>query len=583
MVPHKEIPMKIQNKILTGIILASTLLVVGCSDDGSTSVVTGYTPPDYSSLLDQLNSDSPEVATIKEKYGECDSKKDGLVVRDVNANRYKAVCKDSSWQIVDEYSFDEDIAWYYYGSCTDKEEGEIRLPIYNNSYLEKSHICKNHSWKEIQKSTLPTCDKDHLGQVVYLGSNNAVICDEKKKWRDASIIEASWLYPNPSIDKVAGLCYKERNGERIRLDADEISSELYYKCADNVWKPSNAAEYIYGECKGAYLDSIVQISLLDKYICQDTGWHRFNLIEMGLGICTAEKQNEMGSSPYVIGFNTNVCDNEKWREATEAEKAWGVCTEEKQGETDSIHTPAEFYTCDGKYWRTATDDEIFHTRLGECTKRSLKVTVTIDTVDYICDTDGWRTKDSLEQQIGFCISTGTVKMAKDSVNYICTKGGWKVAEPPELFQGLCNKEIYGIDIVADDGLKYICEETGWRLGNELEQNIGFCNSNIEDKVYVNRQNENLSYYTCHDNNWQEATEEEILYSELGACPQYNLNVSNNYNGQKYLCEESGWRLGNEMEQAIGFCTSRTENQIDTFEETIYICSDDGWVIFNPDE
>ena len=575
--------MMIQNKILTGIILASALLVVGCSDDESTSEVTGYTPPDYSSLLDQLNSDPPEVGAVKEKYGECDSKQDGLVVNGANTSRYKVVCKDSSWQIVDEYSFDEDIAWYYYGSCTDKEEGEIRLPIYNNSYLEKSHICKNHSWKEIQKSTLPTCNKDHLGQVIYLGSNNAVICDEKKKWRDASIIEASWLI-NSSLDTVAGLCYKERDGERIRLVSDEISSGLYYKCANNVWTHSNAAEYTYGECKGAFLDSIVQLSDLEKYICQDTGWHRFNLIELGLGICNAEQQNVMSSSPYVIGPNTNVCDNGKWRDATDIERAGGVCTEEIKGKTDSIHTPAEFYTCD-KYWRIATDDEILHARLGECDIWGAMNKV--DTILYACDTDGWRTADSIEQHIGFCDMydrTGTIKTEEDTITYICTKNGWKVANPAEIFIGLCIEERYGTDIITEEKIRYLCEETGWRIGDETEQIIGFCNSEIEDQVRLTYLDGNPStYFACHENKWQEATEEEILYSELGACPQYNLNVSNNYNGQKYLCEESGWRLGNELEQAIGFCTSRTENQIDTFEETMYICNGSEWIVFVPEE
>ena len=575
--------MKCACKIILGAIFSASILVTGCSDDKSTSVPAEEPISDYSSSSSEIvYPESSETVDIEKTYGECDSKQDGLVVNGANTSRYKVVCKDSSWQIVDEYSFDEDIAWYYYGSCTDKEEGEIRLPIYNNSYLGKSHICKNHSWKEIQKSTLPTCNKDHLGQVIYLGSNNAVICDEKKKWRDASIIEASWLI-NSSQDTVAGLCYKERNGERIRLVSDEITSELYYKCANNVWTQSNAAEYTYGECKGAFLDSIVQLSDLEKYICQDTGWHRFNLIELGLGICNAEQQNVMSSSPYVIGPNTNVCDNGKWRVATDIERAGGVCTEEIKGKTDSIHTPAEFYTCD-KYWRIATDDEILHARLGECDIWGAMNKV--DTTLYVCDTDGWRTADSIEQHIGFCDmydNTGTIKTEEDTITYICTKNGWKVAEPPELFLGLCKKEIYGTDIVADDGLKYICEETGWRTGNELEQNIGFCNSNIEDKVYVNRQNGNLSYYTCHDNNWQEATEEEILYSELGACPQYNLNLSNNYNGQKYLCEESGWRLGNEMEQAIGFCTPLRNDVIDTYEETMYICNGSEWIVFVPEE
>lgn len=575
--------MKYLNKSLSKAILASAIFILGCSDDKSASASPDEVVPDFSSSSTEIaNPKSSETATIEEKFGECNTKNDGTVVKPDENDEHKYVCKDGEWKRVSVLDLGENLLWYHFGSCTDKEEREIRLPIYNNSYLEKSHICKNHSWKEIQKSTLPTCNKDHLGQVIYLGSNNAVICDEKKKWRDASIIEASWLI-NSSLDTVAGLCYKERNGERIRLVSDEITSGLYYKCANNVWTQSNAAEYTYGECKGAFLDSIVQLSDLEKYICQDTGWHRFNLIELGLGICNAEQQNVMSSSPYVIGPNTNVCDKGKWRDATDIERAGGVCTEEIKGKTDSIHTPAEFYTCD-KYWRIATDDEILHARLGECDIWGAMNKV--DTTLYVCDTDGWRTADSIEQHIGFCDmydNTGTIKTEEDTITYICTKNGWKVANPAEIFIGLCTDERYGTDIVADDGLKYICEETGWRTGNELEQNIGFCNSNIEDKVYVNRQNGNLSYYTCHDNNWQEATEEEILYSELGACPQYNLNVSNNYNGQKYLCEESGWRLGNEMEQAIGFCTSLTENQIDTFEETMYICNGSEWIVFVPEE
>jgi hypothetical protein len=359
---------------------------------------------------------------------------------------------------------------------------------------------------------LPECNSDYLGEVIYLSEASTLICDEKREWRSATDIEApktQFFLFSTNTDTLPGLCLKEKSGKIVQVDYDK-----FYICADSIWKAVTPAEYNFGKCEGVYLDSVVEISPSEKYICQDTGWRQLDLIETGLGICTAKRQNEMGTSIWSAGLRPHVCDNEKWREATDAEKALGVCTEEKKGITDSILYATEFYTCDGKYWRFATDEEIFHTRLGECTKRSLKVTATIDTVDYICDTDGWRTKDSLEQQIGFCRSTETIKMAKDSVNYICTKDGWKVAKPPELFQGLCKKEIYGIDIVADDGLKYICEETGWRTGNELEQNIGFCNSQKEGYVYETRQNENLSYYTCHDNNWQEATEEEILYSEL---------------------------------------------------------------------
>ena len=575
--------MTTQNKILTGIVLASALLIAGCSDDKSTSVVSGNTVPDDSSLLDSLDSNPPEVDAFKKEYGDCDSKKDGLVVDDVNTSTgYKFVCKDSVWKSVSPVSYGDDIAWYYYGSCTDKEEGEIRLPLQDNTSPEISHICKKHSWEKVKSSTLPKCDKSHFGQVIYLGSNNAVICDAKKKWRDASVIEASWLYSLALRDTVAGLCYKERNGEKIQISYE--NSKLYYKCANTTWKQINAAEYTYGECEGVFLDSVVKISDLEKFVCQDTSWRQLSLVELGLGVCNDKKQNEMGSSPYVIGPNTNVCDKGKWRDATDIERAGGVCTEKIKGKTDSIHTPTEFYTCD-KYWRTATDEEILHARLGECDIWGAMTKV--DTTLYVCDTDGWRTADSIEQHIGFCDMygyTGTIKTEEDTITYICTKNGWKVAEPAEIFIGLCIEERYGIDIKTEDGIKYLCEETGWRIGDEVEQIIGFCTSENDNQVHLTYSDGKPStYYACHENKWQEATEKEILYFELGTCQQGNINTPNEYKGQKYLCEKSGWRLGNELEQAIGFCTPLKINVIDTFEETMYLCSDDGWVVFIPEE
>ena len=499
--------MMIQNKILATAAFTSALLFFGCSDDKSSGTTeTGNNPTDYSSLLDDLNSDYPEIEAIKKKYGECDSKKDGLVVNDVSATTgYKFVCKDSSWKQASSMDFDEDGIWYHYGSCTDKEEGEIRLPMYDNPSSAKSHICKNHSWEEIQSSTMPKCDKEHLGQVIYLGkgSYNARICDEKKEWRDASIIEASWLYPNKaSIDTVAGLCYRERNGEKIRIDHEKIAeeiqiyeekdgkrvkvdsetdSELYYKCADNAWTKIDATEYTYGECKGVYEDSIIDISFIEKYYCHDGAWRRLDANETFCGLCTAEKEYEICQSPLTPAMKA-ACENGKWRFLASYEAYYGLCVKENLDEVlgvtgsewDDDKKAYVYYTCDtvGRIgWRSATKEEILKVKLGDCpVATSIKV---VDETTYFCPDSVWRKATELELIAGFC--TWSIRDSvyhddyDDDIYYICdyTKNGWKKAEPIEIENGIC-EESKDMETIVYNGMNYKCEDMEWKLENDGE-------------------------------------------------------------------------------------------------------------------
>lgn len=417
--------MKYLNKSLSKAILASAIFILGCSDDKSASASPDEVVLDFSSSSTEIVSPKSSETAIEEKLGKCGTKNDGTVVKPDENDEHKYVCKDDAWKRISVADLGENLLWYHFGSCTDKEEGVIKPPSFMTFHKVISHICTNHSWEEPNRGMLPECNSDYLGEVIYLSEASTLICDEKREWRSATDIEApktQFFLFFANTDTLPGLCLKEKSGKIVQVDYDK-----YYICADSIWKVVTPAEYNFGKCEGVYLDSIVEISPSEKYVCQDTGWRQLDLIETGLGICTAQRQNEMGTSIWSVSLRPHVCDNEKWREATEAEKALGVCTEEKKGITDSIPNSTEFYTCDGKYWRFATDEEIFHTRLGECTKRSLKVTVTIDTVDYICDTDGWRTGNEMEQAIGFCTSLTENQIDTFEENmYICNGSEWIV-------------------------------------------------------------------------------------------------------------------------------------------------------------
>lgn len=487
--------MKFQNAVVIGIFVTSTLFTFGCSGDDSSSA--------NKSEQDETSTRAAETDSTKiliDKYGECQKGNEGQV-------EDSFLCQNEKWRHLDCDSWDNQVdrQWCHLGSCTDAEDGTIQTTTSLSSPTEvASFFCHSHTWTGIASSKdLPSCKGKTVGQVVYLESGSRLVCSEKQGWREANAIEAPTPYNLLALeDSINGPCTAEKVGKMASI-FDEYRK--YFKCADNKWNEITHAEYEYGDCNKTFKDSIVTTGTTEKFICDGTFWRQLDMVETGLGICTAERQYEVGASAYTAG--SYVCDNSHWRNETPIETKDGLCIkktlDEKLGISDSAwdHESNKylFYTCDSVGsigWRGATSAEILKVRLGSCFKLDTK---TIKGITYFCNYKEWREATDLEMEAGFCFWE-----LRDSVylyghnDYICDQStySWRIAKPIEKEFGACYMSKY-MDSVLFQETPYRCEDNAWRPANEVEQTLGFC----DDRHYNDVGNIGETQYICQDNEW----------------------------------------------------------------------------------
>ena len=200
----------------------------------------------------------------------------------------------------------------------------------------------------------------------------------------------------------------------------------------------------------------------------------------------------------------------------------GSCTENRGSiKCNNIGQSAEFLTSDGKFIRIKKNGgtSFEETDLnGYYSLRCMKHSYFVETEKMLpnCDTETSNSNDNFF-------------VAEKKTNYTCKKGKWTKAD-----NSYCPN--------SEDGRKYYYKD---------------------------------SLYICNGT-WELATMDDLDEP----CTKTNARTVQKLNGKNYICENNKWRLPNQTEERIGFCTQKNTGTIDslfTRTDTIaYYCDATGW-------
>ena len=200
----------------------------------------------------------------------------------------------------------------------------------------------------------------------------------------------------------------------------------------------------------------------------------------------------------------------------------GSCTENRGSiKCNNIGQSAEFLTSDGKFIRIKKNGgtSFEETDLnGYYSLRCMKHSYFVETEKMLpnCDTETSNSNDKFF-------------VAEKKTNYTCKKGKWTKAD-----NSYCPN--------SEDGRKYYYKD---------------------------------SLYICNGT-WELATMDDLDEP----CTKTNARTVQKLNGKNYICENNKWRLPNQTEERIGFCTQKNTGTMDslfTRTDTIaYYCDATGW-------
>lgn len=200
----------------------------------------------------------------------------------------------------------------------------------------------------------------------------------------------------------------------------------------------------------------------------------------------------------------------------------GSCTENRGSiKCNNIGQSAEFLTSDGKFIRIKKNGGTSFEEIdlnGYYSLRCMKHSYFVETEKMLptCDTETLNSNDNFF-------------VAEKKTNYTCKKGKWTKAD-----NSYCPN--------SEDGRKYYYKD---------------------------------SLYICNGS-WELATMDDLD----DPCTKTNARTVQKLNGKNYICENNKWRLPNQTEERIGFCTQKNTGTMDslfTRTDTIaYYCDATGW-------
>jgi uncharacterized protein (TIGR02145 family) len=306
------------------------------------------------------------------------------------------------------------------------------------------------------------------------------------------------------------------------------------------------------------------------FICKDNKWQVALDIEQDIYQWADGKDGE--TKPGNVNKDRiYVFDSDHWRPANNEETVLGGCIEGKAGNVGVAHD--EYYICRDREWVVATDIEkdTYHWEAG--TDGQTKPGDVNNNLTYVYDSDHWRlANNDQEIEFGGCIEgrAGEVNNI-GSQYYICRNREWVVASDLE-------KDTYGWNPGADGEIKkgnvnttwtYVYDSDHWREANNIEAVLGGCvTAGVVDKI-------GSTYYMCPSNrSWRVATDlEKDTYGWETNCTEGAVRKGKVNTGKTYVCENSSWRLGDDMDYNIGTgCVTEGSYSPKRYNKYYYQCT-----------
>ena len=229
------------------------------------------------------------------------------------------------------------------------------------------------------------------------------------------------------------------------------------------------------------------------FICNSGGWRVATDLEKDTYKWKAGKDADVKFGD-VVKTNCYVFEDKAWRSGNDSDCSLDLrgCTSLRQ-DTVGLGSDKEWYTCDGKKWRNATDCEK-DTYGHKCIDGKIFKGKVNSTAKYVCDEGVPREVNSLEYEAdSACTSYNRGKL------YILPKVNYQHIKRYDSY--FSDQELeYSVDFVKNYSY-YKCTEKGWRYSTEklnqgtvtdlrdgqIYKTIGF-----KDKIWMA---ENMNYVT----------------------------------------------------------------------------------------
>ena len=381
-----------------------------------------------------------------------------------------------------------------------------------------------------------------------------------------------------------GYCTEKRDGEMVKYGYGHAV------CDNGVWRTATIREDSLGTCSDSlqgriktYYDSTCyrnREACTEYWTCDKKHWREANeqeefvgQAESHLGKCSGSNYGKVANFMFydketlVMTQVYAACDKDGWREATGIEANVGVCTAEKEGEIGEYGYgyPRNYAVCEKGSWRESTYQEEMTYRFGKCTadiKDSVAFQGGVNPYG-ICDEDGWRVV-TVEENVKGLPCVEDAKLVKGNIYgyYVCKADSlWSASYIEQRLEKGCTGVTEGDSVfVSQDGVAtefYRCLDYRWELLHAVDSSVyGSFTDERDGKTYRTVQigeqtwlGENLNYEMEDSYCYNDSSKYCETYGRL-----YKLKAS------RTACPE-GWHLPSMAEWESLPITENTRGKI----------------------
>ena len=179
-----------------------------------------------------------------------------------------------------------------------------------------------------------------------------------------------------------------------------------------------------------------------------------------------------------------------------------------------------------------------------------------------------------KKELPLCDSTSKNRLepfyvVSEKSNYRCLGTRWE-----DDFSDDCDHVITGTAVTINDTM-YICKYDGWKVANIYDARETCTEENDSTTFLFNGER-----YACEDGGWRLFTdlEEKFGYCRgdlLGTFDTLRVRSDSVIKRVEYICDTSGWRRS-VMTDHVGFCDSTKLYKKVKFQDTAYVCRNDEW-------
>ena len=303
------------------------------------------------------------------------------------------------------------------------------------------------------------------------------------------------------------------------------------------------------------------------FICKDNKWQVAKDIEQDIYQWADGKDGE--TKPGNVNKDIiYVFDSDHWRPANPEETKLGGCVID--GKVD--HIESDYYICREREWVAATDIEKDTYQWANGSDGETRPGSVNTSWIYVYDADHWRLAEGVETDFGGCTGSRINEVNHlGNQYYICRNNRqWDNATGLE-------KDTYQWEAGTDGQTKkgdvtdqiYVYDSNHWREANNIEAVLGGCvTAGVVDKI-------GSTYYMCQSNrSWRVATDlEKDTYGWETNCTEGAVRKGKVNTGKTYVCENSSWRLGDDMDYNIGTgCVTEGSYSPKRYNKYYYQCT-----------